>query len=406
MKRERCLALVEEIFSLIPDKEFDRIGEEEGVDWNVSRLFGKYMVKLLIFGLVREDNVSTRTLEKLYNSIVFSVLAKKGDHQTRHSSIASRINTMSPSYFEAIYDSLLSRIPPRRLRRDKRYANLVRFDSTMRQISNALIASGMRVGSEPKEGYRKLQLKLTLGLRGLEGLPDSVEHFDDQAHLSEQRALREAILANTDHEKDTAIFDMGLSDRQTFATFDREGLAFVTRGKSDLKYHVVEPFEGPENQETDGLEILEDNKAYLFQDGGKLLEHPFRVIKAKNSEGEVLFFITNIWDQPATTVAEFYRLRWDIEVFFRFIKQELSFSHLISHQPTGIYNQVLATMITALMLLIFKEKARIEGYKDAVIYFEHGILLWLIKELVDKLEPKDIQRLIQGRSQLFIKLLE
>ena len=63
-------------------------------------------------------------------------------------------------------------------------------------------------------------------------------------------------------------------------------------------------------------------------------------------------------------IADYYRKRWDIEVFFRFLKQELNLSHLVSLNKNGIEVMVYMTMIASMLLLIYK-KANALGYKTA-----------------------------------------
>ncbi|SDD96842.1 Transposase DDE domain-containing protein, partial [Dyadobacter soli] len=67
---------------------------------------------------------------------------------------------------------------------------------------------------------------------------------------------------------------------------------------------------------------------------------------------------------PAKAIAQAYRRRWDIEIFFRFLKQELNVSHLVSLNKNGIQVMLYMTLITAMMVLIYK-KANNIGYKTA-----------------------------------------
>lgn len=397
--------MVEDLFNFIPDEDLARIGEEHNVDWNVSRLKGEYMLKLLVYGMICDDNLSTHSLESLYNSLIYSVLSGKGGHQTYHSTIAARLGKMPPAYLESVFELLLERLAPKYLADHALSDNVLRFDSSMRSISRALIDRGMRVGAIPKDGNRKAQLKVTVGLRGEEGWPEVAEHTDDQAHLSEERTLKEVIEHNADPGKDIVVVDMGLSNRKTLASFDSEGLSFVTRGGQNLRYQIIETHTQTQDQATDELNITEDLKVYLFQSSNRCLEHPFRLVKGVDSEGNEFSFITNIWDLSAEQIAQLYRMRWGIEVFFRFIKQELNFSHLLNRSINGILNQIYATMITSVLLMAFKKQAEINGYKDAVTAFEHALITLVIKELTSNLEAQEINGLLQGRSELFVKLL-
>ena len=90
----------------------------------------------------------------------------------------------------------------------------------------------------------------------------------------------------------------------------------------------------------------------------------FRLITTENKAGETLLFLTNITDLDAEQITEFYRKRWDIEVFFRFIKQELNFSHFMSTSENGIKIILYMTLILSMLLLIYKRINNI-GYKTA-----------------------------------------
>ena len=68
----------------------------------------------------------------------------------------------------------------------------------------------------------------------------------------------------------------------------------------------------------------------------KLVDEEFRIIRFKSKQKEEILLITNCFHLSASDIADIYKRRWDIEVFFRFIKQELNFSHFISLNENGI----------------------------------------------------------------------
>ncbi len=67
-------------------------------------------------------------------------------------------------------------------------------------------------------------------------------------------------------------------------------------------------------------------------------------------------------------IIDIYAKRWDIEVFFRFIKQELNFSHFLSTNKNGIKIVLYVTLILAILILVYKKLNNI-GYKTAVRRF-------------------------------------
>jgi IS4 transposase len=115
-----------------------------------------------------------------------------------------------------------------------------------------------------------------------------------------------------------------------------------------------------------------------------LVEEPFRLIIAKNKEDEnkEYWFICNDFELSAKEIADAYRRRWDIEVFLRFIKQELNVSHLISLNKNGIEIILYMTLIVAMLILIYKRANNI-GYKTAKRRFTMEMRNLIIAILVE-----------------------
>lgn len=87
-------------------------------------------------------------------------------------------------------------------------------------------------------------------------------------------------------------------------------------------------------------------------------------MQCKEQADKIFWFITNDFDLPAKDITGAYRQRWDIEVFFRFIKQELNVCHLVSLNKNGIKVILYMTLIVAMIVLIYKHSNNI-GYKTA-----------------------------------------
>jgi len=68
-----------------------------------------------------------------------------------------------------------------------------------------------------------------------------------------------------------------------------------------------------------------------------------------------LWFITNLLEDKVATIMEIYKKRWDIEVFFRFLKQELNFKHVFSTNINGLKIRLYITMIIAMLILVYKK---------------------------------------------------
>ena len=79
-----------------------------------------------------------------------------------------------------------------------------------------------------------------------------------------------------------------------------------------------------------------------------------------------------------------YKQRWEIEVFFKFIKQNLNFSHLLSRNSNAIKVIMYMTLITSILLIVYKKLNGLEGYKIPKLKFAQELEVLIIKDIVEK----------------------
>lgn len=158
--------------------------------------------------------------------------------------------------------------------------------------------------------------------------------------------------------------------------FDQKSVKFIIRSKENRKFEELESFLNSKNTpKWNDWEVIKDSKVRLYtgkpiqNKRGNLhykeekIETEFRLVVIKNKQTDKEFwFLTNQFELSAKEIADYYRKRWDIKVFFRFLKQELNLNHLVSMNKNGIEVMIYMTMIAAMLLLIYK-KANNLGYK-------------------------------------------
>lgn len=112
--------------------------------------------------------------------------------------------------------------------------------------------------------------------------------------------------------------------------------------------------------------ILVKNKQGNLHYRQDKVENHFRLVVVQNKKQpeKGFYFLTNDFELTAKEVADYYRIRWDIEVFFRFIKQELNVSHLVSLGKNEIEVMIYMTLIVAMLVIIYK-KANNLSYQTA-----------------------------------------
>ena len=237
---------------------------------------------------------------------------------------------------------------------------ITRIDSTMVCEAANKLEQGINVGSK-KDG--KKQIKYTVSLTNM--FPSSMEIFTQQQHISENYTIPNVISKLIDKGQDNVfVFDRGVASREIFCELDQNNLSFVTRLNPNSRYVYLEDVSQPDNSVFRNLTVLKDMRVHLYKTGNNVVEYPFRLLITQNEKEKKFLFLTNRFDLSCEEIINIYRHRWDIEVFFRFLKQELNFRHFISVNENGIRILLYMTMILAMLILIYK-KINGLGYKTA-----------------------------------------
>lgn len=127
--------------------------------------------------------------------------------------------------------------------------------------------------------------------------------------------------------------------------------------------------------------IYSDEVVRLYNKN-KLVNSSLRLIKATTKDNNNIWFLTNLFESSAQEVADMYKSRWDIEVFFKFIKQQLQFKHFISHNKNGMSVYIYCILIAAILFTIFKESNQLQGFKIPLLRFTLLLEKEIIKDLI------------------------
>jgi len=351
---------VKQLLNLIPDEELNRLSLQTGVDHWASILYGKSMFYLLLYGLADSDKTSLRSLEDIFNSQRFKFLFNLDSSQTtRYNSISSRLATMDVSFFEEAYKLIYSLFNDHFSEKEALAYNIVRVDSTMVAETANKLEKGMKVGSN----NNKRQIKYTICLEDI--LPSSVQVFTEQSQLSEDLTIPTTILKMVDPHPDTVfVFDRGVQSRKAYEDITQKQWMFVTRVKENTRYKVAEELITAKGVQIGNLSVEADSLVYLYDSDSRKTATLFRLLRTKNEQGKSFLFLSNMKDVAAEDIIMIYKKRWDIEVFFRFIKQELNFSHFISTNVNGIKAIVYMTLILSMLIHVYKKYNNV-GFKTA-----------------------------------------
>ncbi|MDN3030396.1 MAG: transposase [Candidatus Tisiphia sp.] len=95
-----------------------------------------------------------------------------------------------------------------------------------------------------------------------------------------------------------------------------------------------------------------------------------------------MWFLSNILYLSAQDIASSYKKRWEIEVFFKFIKQNLQIKHFISHRENGMKVYIYCILIAAILFAIFKKVNNLLGFKLVLLQFTLLLEKEIIKDIV------------------------
>jgi hypothetical protein len=364
----------EQLLAYISDADLEFLSAETKVNHQVKKLTGATIFKLILYSLLENNRPSLRVMEAFFNSAKFKVIANLKEESIKYNSISDRISTIKPQYFEALFNLLFKKFN-KLLNED---SAIQKYDTTMVAISSKLVNWGMRVGSKTN----KVQVKYTLGVHG--SLPCYFKIFSSQEHLAEDRTIPEVILEYKNKTASIVVFDRGVKDRNTFKKFSDENIVFVTRVNTDANFQINKKKTIKKHDKESGVMLKEDlNINFAKRGSRKFYDTPIRLIKGNIKEtGEEIYFITNNFELDPYEIAAIYKKRWEIEMFFKFLKQELNLSHLINRSPNGISVMLYMTLILSMLILVYKKTNKLAGFKIVKLKVAKELENHLIKEIV------------------------
>ena len=218
--------------------------------------------------------------------------------------------------------------------------DLYALDSTT--ISCSLKLLDWAVGKYSKGAVK---MHTVIDLRG--SIPVFIHITDGRCHDSN---VLDMLVPNAIYTMDKAYIDF-----EALARIDTEKAYFVTRAKDNMKYEIVSSHYNIDTS----TGLLEDHRIRLTGvKSSKLYSKELRLIKYCDKEtGEILTFISNMTDElelNGLEIANIYRHRWDVESFFKLIKQNLTVKHLLGCSENAVKTHLWIAICSYLLLARIK----------------------------------------------------
>ena len=269
------------------------------------------------------------------------------DAHPRRSTISDANKRRNEKVFEAIYFKLLgqyrSLLPDSRKRSKKN--NLYIFDSTSITLFQEILkGSGLPKANGKSKGGIKVHTLLHAG----NDLPEMIRYSpaanNDVTYLKEVQLKRGSVV----------VFDKGYCDYRSYNRFIKEGVTWVTRHNDRSVYRIEEKYTINNFQQQKGInkdQVIELGYTYLK----KAVQVPARMIGYTDPVSNKYFeFITNNTKLAPLTIANYYRQRWQIETFFKRIKQNYPLQYFLGDNANAIKIQIWCALIADLLLKVIK----------------------------------------------------
>ena len=184
-----------------------------------------------------------------------------------------------------------------------------------------------------------------------------VQFLTTDGKYSERKFLRNIL-----EEGVTYICDRGYVSFRLFSEICGKGAHFIIRGKENMKcsVHEVLSVSVPDIFLKFFVNI-HDFKVMFSNDKNRVT---YRIVKFSVGD-ETYMLITNRPDLSTYEVIMLYAYRWQVELFFRFLKRTLNGIHLMTHDPKGVQSQFYIYMISYLLLLAFRQKCHTAAETDS-----------------------------------------
>jgi hypothetical protein len=162
------------------------------------------------------------------------------------------------------------------------------------------------------------------------------------------------------------VVDRGYTDFELFGRWTENGIFFVTRQKDNADYIVVQRQGVPVNRNILSDELIELTGLKSHAQCPHVLR---RVVMCDTDSGEVLVFLTNHLQLGPTSICAIYKDRWQIETFFKALKQNLKIKTFVGTSENALFIQIWTALIAMLLIKFLQFKSRFRWSLSNLVAF-------------------------------------
>jgi len=273
------------------------------------------------------------------------------NHIPKRSTLSDANKNRKVEFFENIYNRLLQKYNS--VLSDSRIKDVINkqvklVDSTTISLFKDILSC---VGRNPKQGKRKGGIKVHSVINADEVVPNLVWFSPATTH--DHNFLKKLKC----DDNTIYVFDKGYNDYKAFKHFSDHKTGFVTRIKDNAVYQSlaeqiieVHIHSGVLKDEIIEIEVKEDNA---------IIKMKLRKVTFYDRENKREFeFLTNLFELRADLIAALYKIRWQIELLFKQLKQNFPLKYFLGDNENAIKIQIYCVLIVNLLIAVIKKKLK------------------------------------------------
>lgn len=326
---KNTITLIEIFQAFLSEEEVLAVYKEFNYEETSRKFKGTDLYEFLIIAAINE-----------YKSYRYGadLMERDGLKTVDHSTISKKSNGIDYRIAKKLFEIVVSKCN-RSLRR------ILKLEKDIIAIDSTTISVGSGRLKWAKYKSHKAGIKLHVAFNVNSGQPQKVKETNANKH---DGPIGEEII----DIKNIIVEDRAYANYERFDVFSKKKQSFVIRIKNNAKFTNKKSLK---HLKFDESKILKDFTCYLGNENTQT-ENRFRVVTFLDYKDKLIQVCTNIINIDSDRIAEIYKARWNVECFFRFIKQNLNVKNLFGTTENSVYNQLFIALIAYVLLKFLHNK--------------------------------------------------
>ncbi|OIQ67235.1 transposase DDE domain protein [mine drainage metagenome] len=340
--RPRCASLFSQILNLIDRRAFEEAVERTGSQKR-SKGFGSWdqFVAMMFCQLAQAK--SLREIEEGLACCEGKLRHLGVESSPARSTLSYANKTRPAALFEEVFYIMLKKC------QELAGRHRFNFDSPLLSLDSTVIdlCAGMFDWARFRRAKGAVKLHLLLDHDG---------YLPVFAHISEGKVADVSVAQGLILPPGSiVVIDRGYIDYRLFECWSEEKIGFVTRLKSNAEYFYM----GEPRTAEEGLVRLDAQIEFQALTAGRTIFGRYRLVRIwREDKQQTMDLLTNLMDLPAEMIAAIYKERWQIELFFKAIKQNLRIKTFVGTSANAVHIQIWTALTSILLVKYLQFRSR------------------------------------------------